>query len=849
MIVRRRREDRPAARLLSLSRLPAVCAILLLAGVSSSSQTRSTSDPLDAARRAFIAGRFDEVDSLLKSSTDAAAITLRGRGALEQGRYAEAEQWLTPLAAQAPGSDAAVELGLLQLRLGRRQPGRKTLQDVLSRSANATAVDLVRLGRAARALGRFEDANGFFREAAGLAPDDPAVNTAWGELFLEKYNRAEALRSFQTALKTAPEYLPAQMGMARVATEENPPAARAVVEKILAGNPTYMPALLLSAEMALDDRKREDARALIQKALRVNANSLEARSLDAAIAFLEGRSDDFQAQVSAVLKINPLYGEVYRVAGDHTARNYRFDEAVALTRRAIEIDRESARSHADLGLHLLRTGDEAGARQALETSFKVDPYDIVTYNLLAMLDTLDKFETIRDGDVVLRLHPDEAAVMREHAMPLAKQALDTLSKRWDFKPTGPILVEMFPKHDDFAVRTVGLPGMLGALGACFGRVVTLDSPRARPPGEFNWGATLWHELAHVITLQLSNNRLPRWLSEGISEWEEGRARPEWRRDMQVEFAQALNEGKTLKLADLNEGFSDPRSITLAYFEAALVVDHLAKTYGEASLRQFVHAFSRGIEADEALKQVYKVTFDELQASFDVSLERDFGRMRAALKTPEIPQNATVAQLEALAAERAGSFGVHMLLGQARRKAGDAAGAIEALERAAEILPNATGPNNPNRAIAAIAVERGDRARAVQALDAVLRVEESDVASARQLAALIASQGDRARIGEVNERIVAIDPFDAQAQAVLGRLALERGDAQTAVRSFRVVVATQPPDRAAAYADLAEAYVLAGQLADAKRQALAALEIAPSFERAQELLLRIVDDSRGSGERP
>ena len=47
-----------------------------------------------------------------------------------------------------------------------------------------------------------------------------------------------------------------------------------------------------------------------------------------------------------------------------------------------------------------------------------------------------------------------------------------------------------------------------ALGACFGRVVTLDSPRARPPGDFSWGETLWHEMAHVITLQLSRQRVP-----------------------------------------------------------------------------------------------------------------------------------------------------------------------------------------------------------------------------------------------------------------------------------------------------------------------------------------------------
>ena len=116
---------------------------------------------------------------------------------------------------------------------------------------------------------------------------------------------------------------------------------------------------------------------------------------------------------------------------------------------------------------------------------------------------------------MIKLHPDETGVMKEYVPALAQEALASLSKRWDFVPKGPILIEVFPRHDDFAVRTVGLPGMIGALGACFGRVVTMDSPKARPPGEFNWGATLWHELAHVITLQLSNQRIPRWLTEGI----------------------------------------------------------------------------------------------------------------------------------------------------------------------------------------------------------------------------------------------------------------------------------------------------------------------------------------------
>src|SRR5204862_7976724 len=193
--------------------------------------------------------------------------------------------------------------------------------------------------------------------------------------------------------------------------------------------------------------------------------------------------------------------------------------------------------------------------------------------------TLDKFATVRDGDLVFRLSKDEAPVLTEQAVALAHQALTTLAARYEFTPRGPILIEIFPRHDDFAVRNVGLPGMIGALGACFGRVVTLDSPKARPPGQFNWGATLWHEMAHVITLQMSNQRVPRWLTEGISVWEEKRARPEWGREMEMTFAQALEQGKVLSLKDLNSGFSDPRTINLAYYEASLLVAHLVATYG------------------------------------------------------------------------------------------------------------------------------------------------------------------------------------------------------------------------------------------------------------------------------
>jgi tetratricopeptide (TPR) repeat protein len=813
--------------------------LLVAVTTSSSGQTPAAdTSPVAAASRAFNLGQYDQIERLVASEPGERALVLRARAHIARGRYAEAEKLLSPAAAANPAGDAALELGLLQMYLG-RPDGVRTLQTVLTRGDDRSAADLLTLGLAARALGRFQDANSFFRDAAGLAPNDAAVNTAWGELFLEKYNTAEAVASFQAALKADAEYVPARIGLASATLDQDPAAGKSAVEAALKINASYVPAHLLLAEMALDNRERGEARESIARALAVNPNSLEARSLEAAIAFLEGRTADFKTAVDGVLTLHPGYGDVYRTAGDHVARNYRFDEAVELTRRALEIDKANIRAYADLGSHLLRTGDEPAARSALETAFKADPYDVLVYNQLAMLDTVDKFETIRDGDLVIRLHPDEAAVMREHVVPLARQSLDTLSKLYQFKPMGPILVEMFPKHDDFAVRTIGLPGFLYALGACFGRVVTLDSPRARGPGEFSWAATLWHEMTHVISLQMSNNRVPRWLSEGMSDFEEGRARPEWGHERTLAFVQALEAGKLLKLANITEGLSDPRMSSIVYAQASLVIEHLIELYGEPALGRMLRAFAKGLETDDAFKEAFNATLDDVQRTFDPWLDRKYADARRALRSPEIPEKAGLDEIKAIAAANESSFIPQMALARRLFDSGDLSGAIQALERAAKLVPFATGDSNPNAMIAAVATKQGNTARAIQALEAVVAVESSDVESARRLAELVAPLGDAARTAAAYARVAEIDPFDAQAQAVVGRHALQQKDAPRALRALKSALAAGPADRAAAHADLGEAYLLAGQFGEAKRETLAALEIAPSFERAQDLLLQIV----------
>ena len=855
----------PPSRAFCVSALAAavavpLCAVLVIAqvqrkppaplsGTSRTSRTSTASTPFQTATRAFIEGRYADVDTLTDKldAKDPNVVALKARAAMARGHYADAELALQPAAMRAPTSEAALELGLLQRVLGRSDATR-TLERVAALAATSqNARELTRAARALQALGRvqdFKDAKAAFLEATRAAPNDVAIETAFGDLFLEKYNNTEAIKSYQRVLEIDPRWAPALLGAARALENEDPPQAAALIKRLLEINPASVDAQVFLASQAADVDHRAEAREHLQKALAVNPSSLDVHTALAALAFVEDRNDEFESEVAKVLAIAPRYGDVYRTTGEALAHNYRFDEAVAMTRRALVLAPRDPQALADLGAQLLRTGDEPAARTALDTSFAIDPYNVVTFNLLGLLDTLDKFETIRDGDLIVKMSKDEAPVLKEYAIALAHQALSTMAARYEFTPKGPILIEMFPKHDDFAVRTLGLPGMIGALGACFGRVVTLDSPKARPPGDFLWEATLWHELGHVITLQMSNQRVPRWLTEGISEWEEQRAHRDWTRPGDANYARLLNRGETIKLRDLNEAFQDPKRISLAYYQGRLVVDYLVATFGQNGLNKLLRAYGLGLDTDTALKQVLNTSLDQLQVGFDQYIEGAFGDLRKALVVPKDAELARtpVDGLRTLARENPRSYPVQQALGIALRKAGNTDEAVQAFERAAALAPTATGNDSPHAQLADLALEKKDRARAIVELTALLNADFENVDAAHHLAALLREAGvtDQAKLRPVYERIVALDPFDGDARTALGRMALQRNDAEFAAREFRTVIALKPVDPAVAHTDLAESYFKAGKREEAKRQTLAALEIAPTYERAQDLLLKLAE---------
>jgi tetratricopeptide (TPR) repeat protein len=243
---------------------------------------------------------------------------------------------------------------------------------------------------------------------------------------------------------------------------------------------------------------------------------------------------------------------------------------------------------------------------------------------------------------------------------------------------------------------MAFPGLVGALGACFGRVVAMDSPAAPGVDPFSWQATLWHELAHVYTLQLSKYRVPRWLTEGISVFEEHRRQPAWGRELTIEFAATFGRGKNFGVKKLPDAFKNPETLALAYFEASLLVEHLVELNGDAGLRTLLLAYADGAKDTDAFAKAFGKSVDDVETSFKKFLSDHYGALSRALADPPSKVDAgNVPALRQRAEQAPGNFTSQLSLGLALVKAGQRDEARKYLERAAQLAPEATGPDSPH----------------------------------------------------------------------------------------------------------------------------------------------------------
>ena len=467
----------------------------------------------------------------------------------------------------------------------------------------------------------------------------------------------------------------------------------------------------------------------------------------------------------------------------------------------------------------MRLGSDAEAKQQLVRCFDAHYRDAQTVNGLRLLDTLNDYEFFKSGNTELMLNKKEAALLRPYIQPELERAVATYERKYKMKLPGPVRLEVYPNHEDFIVRTLGLPGVGGLLGVTFGMVVSMDSPSARPAGEFNWASTMWHELSHVYVLTATNHLVPRWFTEGLAVHEEGAASPDWGDRMTPEIVTAIKAKKLLPVLELDRGFVRPEypgQVIVSYFEAGKMCDYIAQKWGNDAFLGIIHSYAARQTTAEAIQNNLHIPAATFDHDFSAWLDSQTGNTVRHFDDWKQGRRTLTADV----------------------KNGQRDEAIRTGLAIRDYYPDYVGSESDYELIVEAYIGKNDKAAAIAELEKYRDVGGTNVETLTKLARLEQQSGKAEQAENTLKKLNYIYPEEEEIHQRLGSLLFDSGDAGAAVREYEAVLALKPSDSAESHYNLAKALQAAHRTAEAKDQVLTALEAAPDYRPAQQLLLKL-----------
>ena len=660
------------------------------------------------------------------------------------------------------------------------------------------------------------------------------------------------------ALESEPTNQDALAGLMECYAKSHDPRMTEMLDRLDAINPNHPRADGLRAEQHLELGRTEEAYALIEKQLAINPVSHRFRALKASGLFLDDDLDAMEGLIEDVLSYNPVNSELYRTLGRFASRHYRFQEGLEFQEMALASDPKDYESRAMYTLDLMRLGREQEGRVELVRAFEADPFNVQLYNLLQLMDTLETFSTIERGGFVLRLPEQEEPVMAEATLELLEEALAEMEAKYEIEVEKPVLIEMFDNHDDFMVRSVGLPGNAGHLGICFGKVVTMDAPSVRPKGSSNWRSVLWHEFVHVITLQKTKNRMPRWLSEGISVYEEGERSRAWWNRLDPSYMPLLAQEGLTRLADIDAFFTQAKSaghLMYGYFIAGDFVRFYVDAYGHPALVATLAAIAEGADAEEALVAAAETTPAELDDAFEAHLKERFApfenlpQVAKAVAEPGMLERLTDllpggndADDEEAAAPAPPSSPFMDAMNEAAQaiEAEDWDVAEDALIRAQGLFPDYSGLDSPLQRLAQLYRQLGREDDYREVMEEVVLSSPQELNATLALVEIYRAAEDWPEVIAKADWALGIDPYNPELYRTVVDGLLKSDAGHESLDELGVL--THLDSANATEYRLQRARILTDleEWAPAKQEALLLLEELPHYWEAQKLLLEIVE---------
>jgi len=711
------------------------------------------------------------------------------------------------------------------------------------RSEYLSSAEVVALGQSLLRLGAEPRVvlENFYNVALRSDPNCREAYLAVGSLAMAKQDYKLAADRYQEALKRFGDDPDVHYGLAQAFYHSDRKSMIASLDAALHVNPKHVPALVLLAEHQIDCEDRETAAKSLDRALAVNPWHPDAWAYQAVLAHLANDPNGVAGRRANALKFWPANPRVDYLIGRKLSQNYRFADGAACQRRSLKSDPNYLPAKIQLAEDLLRLGDEQEGWTLAGEVNKKDPYNVEAYNLVHLHDALSAFQTLSADGLLVKMDKREAAIYGDKVLELLQQARSTLCEKYGLKLDGPAIVELFPNQQDFAVRTFGMPGVEGFLGVCFGKVITANSPRAATV--FNWQAMLWHEFCHVVTLSLTANRMPRWLSEGISVYEESQHNATWGQQMNPQYRRMILDGELTPIGNLSAAFLSPKTpmhLQFAYYESALVIEFLVERAGLASLKAILADLAKGEEINTTIAR-HAGPLDKIEKEFEA-----FARKRAEGLAPgvdwEQPAREQLDPSDPQAVAQwlsqhpnslwALSLQANSLLADRKWEQAKAP-----LEKLISLYPKHVGKDNAYQLLAEVHRNLGETQQEAQVLGTLAGLSSDAAEVYNRLMEVGREQKNWTQVVENGERYLAVYPLLSAVYWRMGQANEELGRAEPAVQSYRHLLLLDPSDPVEVNYRLARLLQQRDPVA-AKRYILEALADAPRFREGHKLLMKI-----------
>jgi tetratricopeptide (TPR) repeat protein len=669
-------------------------------------------------------------------------------------------------------------------------------------------------------------ANDIFKALVDRNPTNSLYRVRWGRMFLDHGTGDDIQNAsdlFNEALAIKKDDAGAELGLALIAADEFSGNAEKLAHQALEWDPKLLEAQELLARIALEDNNDEKATEEAKKALAIDANSSVAKGILASIDFLSGKKESPWESPNA--REDETIAHFY-------VMNRRYEEGIEYFHKAIALDPTLYTAHAELGLNLMRLSQNDEAYKELGIAFKNGLQNSATKNTLDLMEKYKNFVDSGDhGEVppskttgtVLKLGKKEADLLRPYFQAEIDKCIATYEKKYKIKLTKPVTVEVYPDHEDFAVRALGMPGM-GALGVTFtaksfGGAIAMDSPSGRRPGDFHWASTLWHEMSHVFTLTMTDSHVPRWFTEGIAVHEETAVSPEWGDRMIPDVLMAIKNKQLLPISDLDRGFIHPRApaqVLVSYYQAGRICDFITEKWGWDTILAMLKDYANDVDTPTVIRKELKLEPAEFDKQFIAMIEAETKKSVDSFAdwTDDVKTIAAAA------------------------KTNDHDTVIKIGTRARDLFPDYVEAGSVYEFLAKAYLGKGNKAAAIDELERYMKAGGRDPSTLKLLADNLTAAGNKKEAAAVLERVNYIYPMDGAQHQQLGLLLLDLNNNASAIREFQAVLARDPIDPAQAHFNLARAYNQNHQIEQAKDELLSSLEAAPGFRPAQKLLLEL-----------